>query len=52
MKNSGHGARLSHSRSGLGYLKSRERKREGDEGGSRGRGSFIIVGVGSRSPVS
>lgn len=25
MKNSGHGARLSHSRSGLGYLGSRER---------------------------
>lgn len=34
-------ARLSHSRSGLGYLKSRKRER-GGEGGSRGRGSFII----------
>lgn len=34
LKNSG--ARLSHSRSGLGYLKSRERERE--------RGSFIIRG--------
>lgn len=36
-------ARLSHSRRGLGYLKSRKRER-GGEGGSRGRGSFIIRG--------
>lgn len=42
LKNSG--ARLSHSRSGLGYLKSRERERE--------REDRSLYGVGSRSPVS
>lgn len=42
LKNSG--ARLSHSRSGLGYLKSRERERE--------REDRSLYGIGSRSPVS